>query len=114
MYLRGEFGIKLDQYAKIFQSLHKTDHPLPSCNPITHLQVIPSQFSPILSSIISSTIDRGEQGMEQYINQVQPLHLPLQWRREGSPSHYGIENVVQKQRPPSSPKYIQNYHRSRQ
>jgi hypothetical protein len=38
MYISGQFGIKLDFYARLFQSVHMTlDPPLKHCNPVEDL-----------------------------------------------------------------------------
>ena len=39
-YMQGKGNITLDHYARIFQSVHSTDSPLPSCKPRADLQVI--------------------------------------------------------------------------
>jgi len=41
-YIDGRFGIKLDFYNLIFQSMHMTlDPPLPHCNPVEHVVITP-------------------------------------------------------------------------
>jgi len=40
MYMAGRFGIKLDFYNKLFQSMHMTlDPPLPRCNPVSDVEL---------------------------------------------------------------------------
>lgn len=38
MYMAGRFNISLDHHARIFQSVHSTDAPLPDCHPEQHLK----------------------------------------------------------------------------
>lgn len=41
MFMQGRFGIKLDYYARLFQSMHMThDRPLPFCDPMTDIEVV--------------------------------------------------------------------------
>ena len=43
MYISGEFGIKLDFHARLFQSVHMTlDPPLKHCNPVQDLSITES------------------------------------------------------------------------
>jgi hypothetical protein len=40
MYIAGTFGIKLDFFNKLFQSMHMTlDPPLPRCNPVEDVKL---------------------------------------------------------------------------
>jgi hypothetical protein len=45
MYIQGRFGIKLDFYSEIFQSMHMTlSKPLPFCNPTKDVVIINGHF----------------------------------------------------------------------
>jgi hypothetical protein len=45
MYIKNRYGIKLDFYNKIFQSMHMTlDAPLPRCNPMEDITLLNSKW----------------------------------------------------------------------
>lgn len=38
MYMAGRYNLTLDHHARIFQSMHATDAPLPDCHPERHVK----------------------------------------------------------------------------